>query len=405
LNPNTRTYLSDNTVVNLFNVISEAKALSEILKNSVESILTRVYIDKNSSVVTPYHSLINKIRELSNDNKTGSVATGVSEVNKIKEKIGIDIKVNDLLNGESFKKLLNLFDYTSNYVNERKNKIDKKLFDELINEKDLYYLTEIRNREYIIRCYENLINSKLFNIISSIEEFHKNGNVLFEGSQGVLLDKIYGIKPNITSLDTTNNYGVKLAEYINTNINTIGCIGALNSRHGYGILPTFDKKLQKVIHDYNQIPSYFQGVPKYGWFDSVLARYSLKYSKNKELFMSALDRLSSFDKLKICNSYIYTGKIDEEFERTFDYYNENGKVIINDIKQNSDNLRYYLSKCMPLYIELNGFKKDITQVHDYYDLPVECKDYISLIEFLIQGNITLIGVGPDRSQKLERKIR
>ena len=31
--------------------------------------------------------MINKIRELSNENKNGSVATGVSEVYKIKEKI------------------------------------------------------------------------------------------------------------------------------------------------------------------------------------------------------------------------------------------------------------------------------------------------------------------------------
>ena len=405
LNKDTRTYLSDNTIVNPFNLVSEAKVLSNSTNENIQSILSRIYIDKGSRIVTPYHALINKLREMSSKDRTGSVGTGVSEVNKIKEKIGIEIKTSDLINGNYENKLLELFDYTSRYLEERRKLINPELFEKTINEKDIYYLTNPRNREYIIRCYNNIIQSGLFNYVSSIDEFHRDGNVLFEGSQGLLLDREYGIKPNTTSLDTTNHYGVELAKQINCNVNTIGCIGAINSRHGMGVIPTFDKRLQNKIHDENQDATYFQGKPRYGWFDCVLARYSLKFNPNTELFMSQLDRLKGFKTIKICNGYKYNGIIDEDFDSTFDYYEEGNEIIIIDIKQNSERLKYYLSRCTPIYIELNGFKHDISNTKNYYDLPDECIDYISVIEMLINGNITLIGVGPDRCQKLERKLK
>ena len=405
LNKNIRTYLSDNTIVNPFNLVSEARVLSNITNEKVEDILSNVYIDNYSKIVTPYHSLINKLRELSSKDRTGSVGSGVSEVNKIKDKLGLVIKVSDLLDGSYESKLLELFDYTKMYFDERKDLIKPELFEQTINEKDIYYLTNTRNREYIIGCYKNIINSGLLNIVNSIDEFHEYGNVLFEGSQGLLLDYKYGIKPNTTSLDTTNHYGVYLAEYLGLNVNTIGCIGAINTRHGMGVFPTYDKNLQKQIYDENQERTYFQGIPRYGWFDCVLTRYSLKYNPNSELFISGLDRLSGFNTLKICNDYIYKGKIDEEFKNVFDYYIDNKDVIITDIKMVSPRLKYYLLRCIPRYIELNGFKEDISQIKNYSDLPIECQDYISLIEQLINANITLVGVGASRAQKLERKLK
>ena len=120
--------------------------------------------------------------------------------------------------------------------------------------------------------------------------------------------------------------------------------------------------------------------------------------------MSALDRLSVFENIKICDSYIYTGEIDEEFESTFVYYKDKNRIIIKDIKKNTPKLRKYLSLCIPYYIEMNGWNKDISNIEDINDLPKESLDYISMIEYLIKTPITLVGVGADRCQKLERRI-
>ncbi len=401
---NTRTYLSENTIVNLFNIICEAKELRKVTGRRVEDILKNVYIDENASLVTPYHALINQLRELSLKEKSlGSVGTGVSEVYKVKQLTGLELKVKDLIDGTSDKILRELFRYTSEYFKEKRNLIDDEQFELLINEKDIYYLTNPINRGYLMRCYSNLLESNLFNIVSGINEFHKSSNVLFEGSQGLLIDREYGIKPNTTSLDTTNKYGIKLANSINIPFKTIGCIGAVNSRHGKGILPTYDNYLSSVIFDENQSPNYFQGSPIYGWFDAVMLRYSHMINQNDYYFLSGLDRLNNLETIKICNRYIYSGEIDEEFNETFDYYIEGDKVYIYDIKKNSDYLKQYLSRCIPDYIELDGFNIDFSKIKSYYDIPTKCSDYIDMIESLTKTDIAIVGVGPDRCQKLERK--
>ena len=138
----TRTYLSDNTIINLFNIITEAKALRSITNRDIEDILKNIYIDENASIVTPYHALINKIRELSlQEDALGSVGTGVSEVYKVKKITGLDLKVKDLLTGKSNQILNDLFDYTAQYFSEKRHLISDEQFDSFINEKDIYYLT------------------------------------------------------------------------------------------------------------------------------------------------------------------------------------------------------------------------------------------------------------------------
>ncbi|MGM9878128.1 MAG: adenylosuccinate synthetase [Bacilli bacterium] len=403
LNNDTKTYLSSNTIVNPFNIVTEAKVLSLKLGNTPEEILSNIYIDKDALIVTPYHSLLNKLRELSSkNNRIGSVGSGVSEVNRLKDETGIYITISDLYTQEYRDKLLELFDYTCLYLRERRNLIDDKLFNELISKEDLFYLTDKRNREYIISCYSNLIDSDILNIIDGISSFHEKGNILFEGSQGLLLDKNYGIRPNVTSLDTTNKYGCYLSKELNIKMIKYGCIGAYNSRHGMGLLPTYDKSLE--IKDLNQTSSYYQGSPRYGWFDCVLTRYSQNILQNDYLFMSCIDNLSKFKEIKICDSYTYYGQIDEEFKNTFEYYVDSNRIIIKNIKRNSYNLRYYLSRCIPNYIIVKGWNIDISDIKDVEKLPSEVNDYISLIEYLTNTHIPIIGVGPSRDQKLERKI-
>ena len=354
-----KTYLSDNTIVNPFNIVTEAKRLSEITNMSVEEIIDRIYLSKQASLVTPYHSLINKLRELyQKDNNFGSVGTGVSEVNRLKNSTGIDIKIDDFINGNYEHKLHELFDYTKDYLKMVRPSINEDLFEELISEKDLYYLTHDRNRDYIIRCYRNLFDSNLFHLVDGIE--------------------------------------------VNSNPVRVGCLSSFNSRHGKGLLTTHDDYLDSIIHDENQMPSYFQGVPRYGWLDCVLIRYSNMVNPNDYYIMSHLDRLSNLDVLKICNSYEYDGLITDEFNELFEYYIENGKVIIINIKKNSDNLKDYLSKCKPRYIELENKKRNISDYKDYYDLPFIYQDYVSLIELLTNIKIKTVSVGPDRNQKLER---
>ena len=404
LNQESRNYLSEYTVVNPFNLYTEADVLSRTTNIPIEEILKNIYISKDSRIVTPYHKLIGQLREIiARENKRGSVGTGVSETTRTYEETGIEILMSDLTNQDSLskEKLRGLYEYTRKFLLDNKDNIDQTLLKKLVDERDIFYLTDIQNRDYIINCYSSLIDTNLFNVINSITEFHQKGNILFEGSQGLLIDRNYGIRPNTTLLNTTNHNGIILAKELNTEIHKIGAITPFTSRHGKGLLPTYSEDIDKRIFDENQTHTYFQGKPRYGWFDVVLAKYSQSINQNDELFMTQIDRLSSFKKIKISIAYKYNGIITEDFENTFDYEIQNNEIIIKTIKQNSIYLKEYLSKCIPVYIELPGWIRELTKD----EIPRELENFLYLIEIYLNTKITYLGIGEDRNMKLERKIQ
>lgn len=403
LNENSRNYLSEYTVVNPFNIFTEAQVLSSKTKEPIESILKRIYISKNARVVTPYHKLVGQLIAISDNKvKRGSVGTGVSQTTRIFEETGIEILMSDLINQNDLtkEKLRELFEYTRKFLIDNKDKINEDLLKKIISQEDIFYLTNLQNKDYIFNCYSSLVNTNLLSVINNINEFHQTGNILFEGSQGLLIDRNYGIRPNTTLLDTTNHNGIKLANQLNTNIHKIGAITPFTSRHGIGILPTFDKNINDKIYDENQTQTFFQGKPRYGWFDLVLAKYSKSINEYDELFMTQIDRLSNFKIIKLCICYRYYGIIDDEFERTFDYEIQDNDVIIKSIKQNSLYLKKYLSNCSPVYIELPGWNRQLNKD----EIPKELENFLYLIELYLDTKITYLGIGEDRNMKLERKL-
>lgn len=406
---NNKTYLSRNTIVNLFDLYEEARIFSNKIGVPISYVLENVYIDKKAYVVTPYHKLIGMIKELSmKENRRGITASGVSQTMVLLNDEGIGLQVSDLIDmdDKGIEKIKILFEFTKEYFKKYSEKIDKDLLNELIDENDIYYLTENLNKEYMIDCYRNLIKGAYFSIVNDIKEFYTPDNdILFEGSQGLLIDAKYGIKPNTTKIDTTNHFASGLCEEINYNPILIGASRAFASRHGRGILPTKDDMLQEAIDDVNQSSNYWQGNPIYGWYDAVLMRYSQKISNNDQLFISGLDQLSNFEIIKICNSYIYTGIIDDEFRRIFEFYKDNNRIFITDIKENSDYLKLYLEKCIPVYIEIIGWNSNIRNIKKYDDLPCKCNEFIELIEKLVDVPISLIGVGPTRDDKIRRILK
>jgi len=61
----------------------------------------------------------------------------------------------------------------------------------------------------------------------------------------------------------------------------------------------------------------------------------------------------------------------------------------------SDNLE-------PIYKELKGWNKDISNCKVFEELPKEAKDYIAFIQLETNCPITRVSVGPDRLQTIMR---
>ena len=57
-----------------------------------------------------------------------------------------------------------------------------------------------------------------------------------------------------------------------------------------------------------------------------------------------------------------------------------------------------LGKVEPVYETFQGWKKDISSVQEYNDLPSEAKAYLEAIESILKVPVSWIGVGASREQ-------
>lgn len=412
------TYLTENMVVNLYNLMCEIEVFSKSTGIPIKDIVDRIHIHENCYIVTPYHKLINRLRELTMENsRRGSVGTGVSEVNYLlyeseNDAIKLGIRVRDVYKNHGSRIVLEKFrklqEYANNLYIKNKEKILKNIpleikssleneINVLLNENAYLVL----GKKYVkgLKYANSDINFKrcIYSCYNMIEE--KNKTAIFEGSQGLLIDGFYGIKPNTTFLDTTNKFFSNIS--FKGNVRKIGVVKAFCSRHGPGIFPTESADLMARIDDKNQDFSFWNGKIRFGWFDAILLRYAQSINNVDELFLSSLDILGDFDKIKICNKYLYTGIVDYEFKNIFEFYTSaKDEVIVTNIKQNGKNISTYLKYCIPIYIDIDGWKTDISKATKISDLPIQCTEYIKLLQNLTNIKISVISVGPTRNNKI-----
>ena len=91
------------------------------------------------------------------------------------------------------------------------------------------------------------------------------------------------------------------------------------------------------------------------------------------------DVLDGFDTIKACVAYRYKGQ-----EIDFFPYN-----IEHDIE--------------PVYVELPGWKTDMTTLTAEEQFPKQFADYIKFLEEQLETPICIISIGPDREQTIIRK--
>lgn len=141
----------------------------------------------------------------------------------------------------------------------------------------------------------------------------KEKDLLFEGTQGVLLDVDVGTYPYVTSTNCSSTgvqtgfaYPIKLDQIF-------GVMKAYTTRVGEGPFPTELKgeegeRLRKLGGEYGATT----GRPRRcGWLDLVLLRYAVESSGCTSLILTKADILSGYEKIPVCVAYKIKGKIFE----------------------------------------------------------------------------------------------
>ncbi len=216
------------------------------------------------------------------------------------------------------------------------------------------------------------------------EEAQKEGKkILAEGAQGSLLDIDFGTYPFVTSSNTTAAgacTGLGIAP--NKIENVIGIFKAYATRVGSGPFPTelFDADGETLGRVGNEFGATTGRPRRCGWIDLVALKYAITINGVTELNMMKADVLSGFEQIKVCTHYQYNGEKIAHLPFDID-----AKYV------------------KPVYETLEGWHEDLTGIKSASDLPAALTYYIEYLEKHLEVPITVVSVGPDRTQTLFRK--
>jgi adenylosuccinate synthase len=351
-------------------VINPETLITEINNLEEKGIKTdNLKISSNCHLIMPYHIALDSISENSlGPLKIGTTKKGIGPVYADKASRS-GIRVCDLFDKISFKQKL------SNIL-KIKNAILSKVYN-----------TQTFDFDKIFDQYESYADVLKKYVVDSVllinQAIDEKKNILFEGAQGTLLDIDHGTYPYVTSSNTIaggvfsgSGIGPKKIDKV------IGIAKAYCTRVGSGVFPT---EQSNEIGDYIRNKGGEYGTTtgrarRCGWFDCVMIKYSAMINSLDSLALTKLDVLTGLEKVKICISYLIDG---EEF-----------KILAPDCEK--------LGKGDPIYMELDGWDEDLTNIKDFKNLPTNARKYIEVLEELAGIPISIISVGPDRDQLIVR---
>ncbi len=346
----------------------------EIEKLDAENIESKsnLFISKKAHLILPTHRLLDAAYEKSKgDAKIGSTLKGIGPTYTDRTARS-GLRVGDIQSDT----------FTQKYEALKKKHL--KILEFYSFDYKTFQLDGMNFEEYETKWLESADFLTSYKLIDS--EYYINNaldegkSILAEGAQGSLLDIDFGSYPFVTS-STTITAGVCSGLGISPKRvgKVYGIFKAYCTRVGSGPFPTELEDadgdlLRKTGREFGSTT----GRPRRcGWLDLPALKYSIMLNGVDELLMMKGDVLSPFESIKICTHYELNNEAIEAIP--FD-----GMGL--DLK--------------PQYISMKGWKVDIDRLESYDQIPGEVVDYVKYIEDQVKVPITVVSVGPDRSQTL-----
>ena len=328
----------------------------------------KLFISKKAHLILPTHRLLDAASEAAKGKaKIGSTLKGIGPT--YMDKTGRNgIRVGDIL----------LTNWKKRYENLRDKHL--KMLDHYAS--DIAFDLE----ELETTFFKSLEVLKSLPLIDSEDYLHKaqkdGKKILAEGAQGSLLDIDFGTYPFVTSSTTTAAgacTGLGIAP--NTVGDVFGIFKAYTTRVGSGPFPTelFDEvgeTIGRVGHEFGATTGRAR---RCGWIDLVALKYAIRVNGVTQLMMMKGDVLSGLETIKVCTQY----KTEQGNIEHFPFSIEADEVS-------------------PQYIELPGWKEDLTGMTAESEFPANFAAYISFLEKELETPIKIVSVGPDRKQTIFR---
>ena len=357
-------------------VIDPKVLLSEIASLKGRQIEPKLMISERAHVIMPYHIIMDEcLTGHQGDLAAGSTNRGIAPVYADKM-YRHGIRMGDLIEPAIFEeKLTKAFSFNKNVI---ENAFGTR-FDLSFNSIYTEYL------DYGERLKGYLADAEL----ELYKAHHEGKIILFEGAQGISLDVDHGLYPHTTSSNMAAGHastgsGVGL----NGNRRVIGVTKAYVTRVGISpfITEQTDDNGDRLREKGNEFGTTTGRPRRIGCLDLVQLRQAVRVHGLTEIALTKLDILSGFNPIRICTAYKIGG----------DNYTE--------MPASLEKMR----QAEPIYSEVSGWEdtmpKDIDRYckEGYDSLPDTMRSYIKLIEEEISCPITIISLGPERTQTIIR---
>ena len=207
-------------------------------------------------------------------------------------------------------------------------------------------------------------------------------NILFEAQLGSLRDLDFGIYPFTTSSNTTAAFAPVGSGCPSARIDDIiGVVKAYSTCVGEGPFTCewFGEEAEKLREAGGEYGAKTGRPRRVGPLDLVATRYGVKVQAATCIALTKLDVLSYMDRIPVCTHYLLDGEVTDEFP-----------------------FPAALPGARPVFEYLPGWKKDISNVRRFEDLPEEARDYVLFAESGIGCRVGYVSVGPERDSIIVR---
>ncbi len=340
------------------------KQEAEALEASGYDLSRNLYISRKAHLILPTHRFLDAANELlKGKEKIGTTGKGIGPA--YTDKAGrFGLRVGDVESGF-----------------EKKYETAKKRHEYILNKLEFTYDLRSLEKDWI-EAVDYLRRFKLIDSEHFINRSLDAGKtVLAEGAQGTMLDVDFGTYPYVTSSNTVCSGACSGLGVAPRRIGEVfGIFKAYCTRVGAGPFPTelFDecgRIMRDKGHEYGAVTGRER---RCGWIDLVALRYAVMINGVTSLIMMKSDVLDGFDTVKACVAYETGGKEIEEFPF----------ALKEDLQ--------------PVYVELPGWKTDMTGMTSEDEFPEEFNAYLSFLEAELGVRIKIVSVGPDRAQTIHR---
>ncbi len=252
-------------------------------------------------------------------------------------------------------------------VSNDANRIGIRLFD-LFDEEHLKEKVALlaKMSDFDGKSVSDALLEQFKKIKDRISEVNVKGSVLFEGTQGIMLDPMYGTYPYVTSTPTIPSFAFYGSGLKSENHEVWGVFKAYATRVGAGPFPTevFGEAGDALRKRGSEFGATTGRPRRCGWIDLPQLEYASDVSDVDHLVMTKADVLNGLEKVGVCTAY------DKEITP----------------------------------YDLENVKPTIEYVKGWKDLESsEFSDFVSIVERHLGRRVDYISYGPSEGEIFQRK--